>query len=268
MAEENVPGGIVSSVKEMVEKSSDEIRERISSLKRYVDESYMEMAGLLHNISVEKKFMEWGFKTMQEYVEKELDFGYRKAQYLIGIWSYFGVEVGDPTVLEKVAGLGWPKVKELRNVVTKSNVDEWVEKAARLSAVELAAVIREARESGKRFVSPSIDSDDDAIQPEDVTESVGEVAPRNAMQFRFYDEQYKIVTDALALAREKGSTDVRSNQLSLICLEFLATNEKTGLTVKERVKTTFKQLADQFGVDIIVISGDEILLGRELIEQS
>ncbi len=250
--------GIIAGVREMIEKPINELKARVDTLRTIVDESYLELAGLLHNIAVERKFEPMGHKNMKDYVEKELDFSYRKAQYLVRIWQRFAVEIKDPTVLEKVAGLGWGKLKELTTVVTARNVDEWIEKAARLSAAELKVVVDESKR---------VPSSPTAERPvAEVTEATFEEPETlRGINFKLYDQQFENVEQALKLAGEVGDTNIQSQQLSLIALSYLASEEKTAMTKKERITRTFKALADQFGVDIIVIQGETILLGEELL---
>jgi len=250
--EEYTGEGIATTVKTLVEKPSQEIRSRINTLKTIIDDSYFEMAGVLYNVYNKKLFLDWGYRDFENYVNNELDFSLRKAQYLIQIWYYFGVELGDETVLAKISGLGWSKVKELCNVVTIGNVDDWVEKAAKLSAIEIKALAREALEK-------SVDGSGG--------EAESLVKERTfSRTFKFGEEQNKTVNEALLQAGEIGRSDIPSRQLELIALNYLS-NTDTKKTKGETISSYFKSLGDSHGVDLVVIDKDtsDIILGRELI---
>jgi hypothetical protein len=246
--------GISDVVKQTCDRTSQEIRNRVTELKTIIDESYFEMAGVLYNVYNKKLFIDWGHADFEEYCNAELDFSLRKAQYLISIWYYFGVQVADETVLAKVAGLGWSKVKELVNVVTPSNCDEWVEKAAKLSAIELKELTRET-------LSGAIASGTEEGEPAEKLHTI---------QFKLYDEQYKNVVDALKNAGELGKSDKPSQQLSLMALSYLSQTAATGGSERsEVIATNFKTLADSMDLDLVVIDRktNEILLGKELITE-
>ena len=246
--------GVGDAVKELCEKPHQEIRNRVTELKTIIDESYFEMAGVLYNVYNKKLYIDWGHKDFEDYCNSELDFSLRKAQYLISIWYYFGVQVADETVLAKVAGLGWSKVKELVNVVTPSNVDDWVEKAARLSAVELKDLTREV-------LSGSVESGEEPSEPSEKLHTI---------QFKLYDEQYKSVIDALKNAGELGKSSKPSHQLSLMALAYLSqVAPASGATRSETISVQLKSLADTMDLDLVVIDRktNEILLGKELITE-
>lgn len=93
-------------------KDPDRLRCRINRLKETIDNAYFELAELLYmvwNGGPEGKplYLQWGFSSWNQYVEKELDFAIRKAQYLVTIWHWFGIEIGDKAIMEKVRPLGW-----------------------------------------------------------------------------------------------------------------------------------------------------------------
>lgn len=162
----NVDGdAIESTAAEVVnQKEADGIRVRIGELRDQMTEGYFEMGRLLYVVSKKGLYTQWRgpngkpYKTLADYVEHEVAFALRKAKYLMSISWWFQEELGDPTVMEKVKGLGWQKVAYLVGVIDSKNADAWVEKAKRLGIKELNDEARMAMEKANRPRRPSRES--------------------------------------------------------------------------------------------------------------
>ena len=105
------------------------------------EETYFALGGVLNHIYTEGTFKLAGYegkRGFETYVETELGVAYRKAMYLIGIYTYFrslGVDE------KRLAEIGWSKAKELVGVATPENFDDYVNFAADHSREELKAHI-------------------------------------------------------------------------------------------------------------------------------
>jgi hypothetical protein len=105
------------------------------------EETYFALGGVLNHIYTEGTFKLAGYegkRGFETYVETELGVAYRKAMYLIGIYTYFrslGVDE------KRLAEIGWSKAKELVGVATPENFDEFVNFAADHSREQLKAHI-------------------------------------------------------------------------------------------------------------------------------
>lgn len=258
-------GSITDVVMKSIEMDDPIIRNRIVKLKEIIEDSYFEIAGLLYIIYNKRLFYKWGYHSFEEYVNEELSFGRRKADYLRDIWYYFGVEVGDSVVLHKVAGLGWTKVKELVGVVTPKNVDDWVELGGRLNTIQLKNEVRIYKARRKIGEGSSSGSGSTPISVEEMETH----EPTFRMNFMLYEEQFRNIQDALEKAGELGKSSVKSNQLSLMALSFLSSIGFKGSSSKrkEYISKYFKTIADNMDVDLVVVDRktNKILLGEELI---
>ena len=105
------------------------------------EETYFALGGVLNHIYTEGTFKLAGYegkRGFETYVETELGVAYRKAMYLIGIYTYFrslGVDE------KRLAEIGWSKAKELVGVATPETFDDYVNFAADHSREELKAHI-------------------------------------------------------------------------------------------------------------------------------
>jgi len=243
------------------------IRGRIVTLKNTIDNAYFELAQLLYKVwnggqDGKPLYLQWGYASWNEYVEKELDFAIRKAQYLISIWSWFGVELGDETVIEKIRPLGWTKVKELVGVVSAANADEWIEKARDMSSTMLAdearAVLKakKEKEAADKAGAGSSDSDGD----KDKIEKLSHIS------FGLYEGQLQTVTAAMERAKELAGSDKKGYLLELICQDWLATNDAMRGTKKANVSKFMRKFEKLLGIRIVAIDPEakEILCGADV----
>jgi hypothetical protein len=106
-------------------------------LAENIDANSFRLGGLLKVINDNSWFE--GFPTFNDFVLERFGFASRKAHYLIEIYTNL---VDKLIPWEKVQGLGWTKLKDLAKILTKENVDEWVEKASKLTVAELLAVLK------------------------------------------------------------------------------------------------------------------------------
>jgi len=136
----------------------------------------------------------------------------------------------DPALKQRIADLGFSKVRELIRVLTIRNAAQWVEQAEKMSYFTLAAAVTDERKRlGAGDASAEAEKDqegagegDDAAPPEEPAPAP-EMLTREA--FAFYPEQLNNVRLALQKAAELSKSDKKSHNLDLICLDFLASND-------------------------------------------
>jgi hypothetical protein len=130
--------------------AADQIRLRVTELRDNVAESYFEIGRHLHMIQKEALFKLWGFESFSSYVDDEVTFKWRKAMYLMKIYRYFALELGNSAVFDKVKPLGISKAAALTDVVTEKNADKWVDKAQKMSVAALEDEVRRAKEAQRQ----------------------------------------------------------------------------------------------------------------------
>ncbi|MEG1728729.1 MAG: hypothetical protein RR280_04220 [Bacteroidaceae bacterium] len=164
------------------------------------DDSLFKLGGLLAKILENKWFDD--HETFGDYVFETFGFQERKARYLIEIY----VELVNQRIpYEKVAILGWTKIKMLAKLLDINNVDEWVERAGQLSVRELEAVIK-AQKGGE----------DEGEEKNTSTEN-----NVKSINFKLHPDQVDSVNSALAKAKAEKDTTFDNVALEHICNTFL-----------------------------------------------
>jgi hypothetical protein len=242
--------------------SGSDLRKRMVGLCRVVDEAYFEMAGMLHRVSNDAIYLEWGYKSFQEYIETELNFTKRKAFYFVSLWHFFAIELADEEIIRKIKPVGWSKAAKLVNVITKKNADYWIKKALVVTRDELETEI--AFYKSRKHILPETPRSDaqEFIAPEKVYKS-----------FPLTISEAEIVDKALEHAQSISHIDSQARNLALICMEYVSLNlgkriEKNE-SKKEILLGLLLRLEDTFGINIIAIdkTTKDVLYGNELLDR-
>lgn len=227
-----------------------EVRKQIVLLKDRMNSDFWDLSRLLWETWDRALWKEWSFQSFADYVEKDLDFRERKAQYLIRIWIFFGQEVlaKHPELEPLIKKVGWTRLKELEGRIQPGEAEEYLRLAEKMSSSALIDHMkkREQEKSKKRA----------GDEGREVLLS---------KMFKLYEGQYKNVDEALALAGAMSGSDKPGNLLDLICTTFCTHNAHAlgqhGLPVLEDIE-------NQFGVFIIAAKRKtmEIVHGRSAFE--
>lgn len=247
----------LTTVDEQTEDEYGELRKEVLAIRDEVEDKSWNLAVKLMQVHDSSAYTEWGFGKWKDYVEQELAFKLRKANYLVSIAQWFG-ELNKP-IQKWVSDMGWSKAKELVGVVTNENAAEWKKRVKGKSVAQIQHMLEESQdESG---------SDDGAEGGDDQGKPASETSKRKA--FSLFDGQQATVDKALAKAAEMSQSDKEGHNLDMICVEFLATHAAMG-TVDDYLRhvehtTGLKLLAyDPKGGD----KGEgDIVFGDSLLEE-
>ncbi len=284
------------------DKWAKRIRKEARGLAGQLDEGYMELARLLYLIydtpvdgDSQKAaiFTKWGYGTFGEYCEEELNIHRKKAQRLRKIWWNLEVRLRgriDPELKQRIISLGFSKVRELVGVLTARNVEKWVDRAEKLSYPKLVRALQKYREDRDRRVaerevkdafnasSPSrasrasSEEEEEEEEEEDGGEEVpvpdyDEEAKTSQMYFQVYPEQRLIIQEALDRAKQLSNSDIKSNNLHLICLDFLATNDFKKATKTQRLRKA-AAFNKALGFDAVLFEDGEVVFGLNTLEKA
>lgn len=205
-------------VLEIVEEASDlcEVAEEMAEEAAVQD---FRLGGILYHVRISKAFREikdgeYNVKGgFQQYVEKELGIGYRKAMYLIDIytkWSRFGLDAS------KVAEIGWTKAQEIARVMDEENAEQLVELAEESTVTELKETIKESFSK----------------QGKDTREVVRKVT----FKFRLAEDAAKAVEGYLEMAAEQLGAKKPEEVFEHIVTEWA--QEHLDVSATKRVKKT------------------------------
>lgn len=295
-------------------KWADKIRNRAKELSRQLDEGYVEMAVILHHIyhqpvdgdrKNEAVFRLWGYKSFQQYVEEELNFKRRKADYLRSIGTLLEVNLAgiDPDLRKRLVSLGWGKLRELvRLFFNKSDpsyVESWINKCEKMNYPQVQEAVGNALDrmglrdgevvedvTEEDSEDGSEENEDDSVEEED-DEEVEEDSPKKSKSkrerlpdpvrekvftFVCFDEQIDNVVAALDRAEEmiqqKGGMErSKSGRLSLICLDFLATNDFGKKNDPEQIKRYLHRIEIALGMKLIAVKDDEVVYGVKTLKK-
>lgn len=166
-------------------------------LNENIDNNAFTLGGVLKRIH-ENSWFEDNYPSFADYVENEFGFKHRKAQYLMMIYTEL---THQQIPWEKIAHLGWTKIKELAPILSVDNVDEWADKAKELTVAELKILLK--GESTSEAKNTSTQSD-----------------VKN-MSFKLKNDQIDTVQTALAKAKAEVNTEFDNVALENICASYL-----------------------------------------------
>lgn len=187
------------------------------------------LGGVLLRVNSEKYFTTIGnegkgYESFKEFVEIEYGFKYRKAMYLVEIYSAV-IELN--LTWDKIKHIGWTKLKTLLNsnlnLVTAENIDGWIKKAEGMTVLQLESAVKGATSNNGQ----AIEND----PGKEVT----------TMTFKLHPDQKDVLRTALEKAKEQGGFDTDTVALEMIATQFLGSPGFTTSTVSAEpvAATTF-----------------------------
>lgn len=204
VAEEQAPDLIVSTSHELENLSRDEAYALVPELTNNVDFTYFRLGGLLAVMQGNSNWWkEDGFDTFRAFIEERFGINYRKAMYLISI---YGSLVESGVAWEKLAGIGWSKVKEIADILTVDNVDEWVERAKELTVLQLQDAVRKAKIG-------TLDKPD---------EQTGGDGGSTTFTCKVFPDQKETIQNAIDKAMKEAGTDSKGVALEAVCMNYLS----------------------------------------------
>lgn len=171
------------------------IHRRILRLKGHLDTCYYQLGGLLREVFHQQYYLDLGFDHFEEYLRVNLEFGLRKAFYLMSIWERTR-ELNIPK--EKLRRIGWTKMKEVVRVATPEDLVVWLARAEEMTVQELQDLIAQKKTYNE--------------------------APKPFTLY-FYQAQREVFERALEIAYLMTGSENRGYQAEMIAAEFLATYE-------------------------------------------
>ena len=208
--------------------SIDGIRDLAIEANKSISNNYLLLSKCLFEIFHGELYRDWGYSTFSSYIDEELDFGYRKAQYLVEIWGKVALLKIPNT---KLLLIGWTKMAIILKRLTPETLDFWLDKAANLTVKELTQYIIEGDEA-ERNIETSL-----------------AFARRKGFTLRLSDSQ--IIIDALEEVMQIHDTLDIKQAVSIICQDWLRHKE-----IKPKEDTLDNQieyLEKMYGVKLAVV---------------
>lgn len=235
----------LAQVVELDEVRAAEWRTRVRACMEDMSERAWELGQCLHVLWRDDKFVRsWGFKDWDDWVERELGLELRRAQYYRRTFEYFAVENKiDPGTEARLRRLAWTKARMLVGKVKPEEVGTWVKYAETHSREELGNKLKEVNVNNRNG---------EELDPTEVFRRLS-----FALAHTEGDDasQFALVEAALARARQIAGSDKQGHLLTLICQEFLATNDFTGDKNLDRAKFWAKYEA-LYGKKLVIVNND------------
>lgn len=182
--------------------SQKEVEARIADTFKQDALNEFALGGLFTKLNEIGDFGE--YKNFAEYVEATYDVKYRKARYLMAIYSVL-IDLQIPYA--EVQHVGWTKLKELVPVLTSDNWKGWIEKAVTMNTDTLAAEVKAAVVGGSNDSSDVKDA-----QP---------VKTVVSKTLKLHEDQLETFNDAVAKAKSAIGTDSDTVAIDAILMEYL-----------------------------------------------
>ena len=218
---------------------SNEVRKKILESAARIDESYQELAQLLHETYDNGYYLRWGFENFKEYCQDELGVQYRKARYLVGIAKV----IKDLNIKwSEVEGVGWTKMRTLIPMLKEDGVvGDWLEIAKQYSVKDLEKLVKDSKlgfdihaEGGDKIVT---------------------------LTFRMTPEQSEIINEALDTAKKVSETT--DNVLALEQMSFDYVMQQGEVPDKTSLEALIRFAEIHYGVELQVAGREDI---TEMIE--
>lgn len=215
------------------------VLDRLDSLKKVLDEAYIEISELLFEVVGKQYYRKLEFTSFEDYCDQRLQMKDRKGWYLHSIYKNLVHEAHVPkSVLKDVE---WSLAREVASLPKEELKDgkalKWLEKAKTMKHTELLAEVRKAK---NKHLKDGEKRHNEEVQEEET--------------FLLYPQQKKNVLKALELARRitqgMNKPIVRSNLIDMICLEFNASRMEEG---EVKLNWILEQVERVFGVECVAI---------------
>ena len=186
---------IAEDLESMVKTTSLKEAERLA---QNVEVNCFKLGGILKLINEHSWFD--GFPTFDHMVSEKLGFAGRTAHHLMHVYD---ILMTKQVPCEKIADVGWTKLKDLARVLTQENADEWVITAEKLTVFELRALLKAGTPVEAAQVTAS------------TTDGVVKIT------FKLKKDQVEVIKEALAKAKGELRTAYDAVALENICAAYL-----------------------------------------------
>src|SRR3990167_4123587 len=113
---------------------AEKLQKEILEYKKSIKKNYYRMITAAKKFIDEQYYVDLGYGTAEEWIEKILGFGMRRLQQLIKIdQKFIECKVSEEDKIE----IDWTKARLIERIMTPQNAGELVEKAKRLTISEL-----------------------------------------------------------------------------------------------------------------------------------
>jgi len=191
---------IVDIVQDVETMNEQDARKTVAALSENTEKTFFKLGGVLSVILKNKWYAPYGH--FRDLVENEYGIHYRRAMYWISIYDNL---VESKVPWSKVKEIGWAKLKELADIITVDNVDDWVQIAKSQPQLKFMETVKAAKTSNQPAIT-------DQSTPASTTTN---------KTFKVHSGQKETIEAAINKAKEESNTTVDTVALENICLDYL-----------------------------------------------
>jgi len=224
------------------------IRSRAKKLVDFSNRVFVEIGGLLYIIDRDQVYKHWNapggkrFTSFARYCAEDLKLSVSTAYAYLGIYKTFCIDLEVPP--EKLSKLSYSNVREIKSIVTKENVNTWIEK---IRDVPYTQVYQEVNKAKHKILT--------------------DIGSRHNFNFSLNEDQYKNYVLGIEVVQKmagaKGEELNPGYCLDLIISSFLATAEETP---EADLTFVLRQLEKVRGIKLIACKEDDIVYGHEFLK--
>ena len=198
----------MTSDKDIAEK----LQKEILIYKKSIKANYYLMIAAAKKFIEKQYYMDLGYDTPEEWIERVLGFGIRRLQQLSKIdQKFIECKVSEDDKIE----IDWTKARLIERVMTPQNAGELIEKAKKLSVSELEDEVKKYNNGVK----------------------VDFHNPIGYIRIAYYDDnEYKTIMNGFEIAAKTTGSNSRTEQLIAMCQEFLGTYSHLAEVEKDPLK--------------------------------
>jgi hypothetical protein len=214
---------------ELKKRPHTEVRKETREKAVLYRDAWLELAQNLCRIQVCEDYKRWNYDTFEEYVEKELGISSREVRYWRAIYRKLVIDLGIRG--DRLDGFHWCKLRLIVPVVNRHNVEQWLNRAERMTFTQLEVAVEEARK-GK-------DPDDDGPTMDKLVVSVT-------------SDEMSTILKAIEAAKKIAPTgnERDGHLLEMICLDFLGDHPDTH---REALVSMIYRIEQVFHVKLLAI---------------
>jgi len=212
-------GDVINDTAVELEKlTKDEALKEAHNLLDGESFSDFKLGGLISIIQTNGFWEGMGYEKLQLWISGELDgMDYRKAMHLKDIYNNLVTSGVD---WNKIKKLGWTKLIHLSGVMTKENVDEWVDKCkAPTTVLQIAEMVKVSKMAAVATGTPAA-----PVATPTASETI------STFTVKLHADQREIINAAVASAMADIGTEFPAVALTTIAETYL--ENKTGKPVK------------------------------------
>lgn len=178
----------------------DDIRGSTRELLNNIEKSWFTVSKNLYKIESDHLYHEWGFPTMEHYVQEELGYNYRNMRHRIAV----GKTITNLGITEaQIEDIGeWTKLKALRPLLEKPDI----------TAEEVTELLAEAKDKSVRDLEQIVRSR--------AMIAVGEAIQTVTLKFKVTGDQNTSITRVFDQIQNYTGHSLPGQVLEYLCLHF------------------------------------------------